>query len=343
MTLLPTSLRLILCLVSLVGASACDKKTPPIVPTPLDPPTISCGASVSLAVDVAPTIIQYAAPVAAGGATPLATSCTIPSGGEFPVGTTDVICSTTDAQQRRAQCVLQVTVSIAPRLIGTKILAFGDSLTEGEVSLPARMPRAVETQSAYPTVLQTLLRERYLTQAADIVVYNDGKGGETVSQGEDRLVEQIQALKPDALLLFQGTNDVNGGVLTADQIATQIRAGISRAYRFGVKKVFVSTLLPQVPGRQKAYAAPGVLDDVNDGIYYVADREGAVVVDAWAAFNPQKELLIGIDGLHPTADGYKLLAELFRDALKTHFEVAPAAAAPPATTSGLFRRPSVRR
>jgi len=335
-TLQSTSHRLILCLVSLVGASACDKKTP-IVPTPLDPPTIMCGASVTLAVDVAPTIIQYAAPVAAGGATPLTTSCTVPSGGQFPVGTTDVICSTTDAQQRRAQCVLQVTVSIAPRLIGTKILAFGDSLTEGEVSQPARMPRALEPQNSYPTVLQALLRERYITQAADIVVYNRGIGGETIGGGEDRLVDEINALKPDALLLFQGTNDVNGATLTAGAIATRLRAGINRAYRFGVKKVFVSTLLPQVPGRQKAFN-PGLIEPLNKEIYYVADREGAVVVDAWAAFDPRKELLIGIDGLHPTADGYKLLAELFRDALKTHFEVPPAAAA-----SGLFRRPSVRR
>ncbi len=337
MTLQSHSCHLIFCIASLVVGSACDKKTP-IIPTPLDPPTITCGASVTLAVDVAPAIIQYAMPVTAGGATPLTTSCTVPSGAQFPVGTTDVICSTTDAQQRRAQCLLQVTVSIAPRLIGTKVLAFGDSLTEGVVSLPARMPRTVETPDAYPTVLQALLKERYITQAADIVVYNRGIGGKTVGADEDRLVEEIQALKPDALLLFQGANDVNGGDLTADQIATRIGTGINRAYRFGVKRVFVSTLLPQVAGRQQAYAREGVIEDVNEGIYYVADREGAVVVDSWTVFNPQKERLIGIDGLHPTADGYKVLAELFRAALQTHFEAPTPASAP-----GLFRRPTVRR
>ena len=328
---------LLVCLATLVTLSACGKGKTPLQPDPTDPPTIACDASVSLQVAAAPVTVDYAAPVVTGGAAPLAVSCTAPSGGTFPLGTTDVVCSATDAQQRRAQCVFQITVAIAPRLQGTRFLAFGDSITEGEVSAPATVPRALETQNSYPTVLQGLLRDRYVGQTNEITVFNRGKGGETAGMGEDRLVDEIRALNPDAVLLLEGANDVTSAMNAAEVIGSSLRADINRAYRLGVKKVFISTLLPQVVGRQKA-GDIDLLDAINVQIHYVAGLEGAIVVDAFQAFDPQKELLIGIDGLHPTAEGYRRLAELFFDAIRANFEMPEDTTAP----AGLFRRPGRR-
>jgi lysophospholipase L1-like esterase len=302
----------------------CSNPTGPGEPAPpaTGAPTITCPAAVVLTTATAPVAVSYDAPKASGGTAPLTTACSIPSGAPFPTGTTDVVCSTTDAEQRRAQCVLKVTVSVAPRLLGVRFLAFGDSITEGEVSAPATAVKALEPHHSYPTVLTTLLRDRYAPQAGDVVVFNRGIGGETVGAGEDRLVQEINSLKPDVLLLLEGANDVNANALAPAVIATTLRADIIRAHRNGVKKVFISTLLPQVPGRHRAWQ-PERVEPVNEEIRYVANAEGAVLVDAHAAFDAQKELLIGEDGLHPTADGYRRLAELFLAAIAANFE-APA-------------------
>jgi phospholipase/lecithinase/hemolysin len=60
-----------------------------------------------------------------------------------------------------------------------------------------------------------------------------------------------------------------------------------------------------------------------------------VLVDAYAAFEPQKTMLISADGLHPTTDGYALLANVFLDAIAANFQQAAAPAAPQ-----MFRRPA---
>jgi hypothetical protein len=54
----------------------------------------------------------------------------------------------------------------------------------------------------------------------------------------------------------------------------------------------------------------------------------------FAHVNPQKELLIGQDGLHPTVSGYVKMAEVFRDVIQSVFEMAPAA--PPTAPAGLM-------
>jgi hypothetical protein len=52
--------------------------------------------------------------------------------------------------------------------------------------------------------------------------------------------------------------------------------------------------------------------------------------------------LIGDDGLHPTVQGYKLLAETFRAAIFQVFEVPPGASAPTfLARPGAVRSPSL--
>jgi lysophospholipase L1-like esterase len=138
---------------------------------------------------------------------------------------------------------------------------------------------------------------------------------------------------------MEGVNDVNNGLLTPEQIVDSLRRNIRRALQRGVKAVFVSTLLPQVPGRPKAFQPDGI-DPVNEEIRFGVPAEGGILVDAHAVFNPQKELLIGVDGLHPNAEGYALLAQTFLEALQTHFEepVAASPSGPPPGSSPASQR-----
>ena len=119
-----------------------------------------------------------------------AVKCSPESGTTFPIGTTEVSCTATDTLNRAAGCSFNVTVSKLPTLSKTRFLAFGDSITAGEVTAPlggslvrgaGTITRQVVVPSAsYPSVLLNTLRGRYAAQAGSIEVFNYGFGGEKV-------------------------------------------------------------------------------------------------------------------------------------------------------------------
>jgi lysophospholipase L1-like esterase len=269
-------------------------------------------------VDTSSAVVEYAPPVASGGAPPVTTACTIASGATFPVGTSDVICTGTDSLSRSAQCVFRVTVDRTPVLKGTTVLAFGDSITEGAIS-PAAQPMLLEVDPIqnYPALLQAALTERYTSQT--ITVINAGLGGERVtSGGEDRLEDLVREHRPDVLIVLEGVNDLNQGT-DPDLVSEALRRGVRRARDEDVPLILVSTILPGVEGRIKP-PNPDLVQALNTEIRWWAGAEGATLVDSYDVFDPMKELLIGVDGLHPTVDGYRQMAETFFEVIRTRFE-----------------------
>jgi len=258
----------------------------------------------------------------------------------FPAGKSDVICTATDAIARRAECVFHVTVALpVPVLKGTTFLACGDSITEGENGIDlfsGLRVTVVNTATAYPTVLQSSLKARYTSQTASIVVTNRGKSGESAGcnagqpncvNGEQRFASEIVSFAPEVVLLMEGTNDVNSGLRTPSDIANSLRADIRRANTLSTTKlVIVSTLLPQVPGGSR-YGNGEDIVPANAAISSTVLQEKAILVDAYSAFAPKTSTLMSVDGLHPNADGYAFLANLFLDAIQKNFE-QPASAAP---------------
>ena len=86
-------------------------------------------------------------------------------------------------------------------------MAFGDSLTEGQVSpAPTLLMRLVSPQ-AYPGRLQAMLVERYTAQTP--VVINQGMSGERAEDGASRFVRAIRNDNPEAVLLLEGINDIS--------------------------------------------------------------------------------------------------------------------------------------
>jgi lysophospholipase L1-like esterase len=335
-----SSIRTSLLAIVVMAAAACGHHGGGTPPDPVGVLTITCPADVTKQVEQTSIAVTFDAPVASGGVAPIATSCSPASGTSFSTGVTDVLCVATDANQARAQCVFHLTVDFTGRLQGTRFLAFGDSITAGEDgtdSSPARRrPSDVNAAIAYPTVLTKLLKDRYTSQAGDIVVTNAGVSLEkaTSDDAQQRLVDAVDANHPDVLLLLEGTNDVNDydSLDDIDKVAQALTQDVRRAQQHGVKLVLLSTLLPQV-GRPRGENPDGIAP-TNDAIRGVAASTGAVLVDAYAAFEPQKTLLISADGLHPTTDGYALLAKVFLDAIAANFQQPAAPAAPQ-----MFRRP----
>jgi lysophospholipase L1-like esterase len=224
-----------------------------------------------------------------------------------------------------------------PRLSATKFVAYGDSITEGFVQRcpttvlnePRLLPigfvlaqgRAQPSPTAYPAALQTMLAERYPSQA--ITVINEGAAGEDIQGGVANLAGILTADMPEVLLLQEGINTLNdrhaaGIPLVVDGLRTMIQEARSRSIT-----VFAGTLLPERPGGCRAYDYAEGYDDIieaNVQIRRMIGTEGAVLVDLYEAFNGHTALLIGEDGLHPSAAGYQRMAEEFFKAIKKYLE-----------------------
>jgi lysophospholipase L1-like esterase len=217
-----------------------------------------------------------------------------------------------------------------PHLSATRFVAFGDSITEGFVeacpgttvrherllpfSIPASMAqgRSKRSPTAYPVHLQALLSERYTTQ--EISVVNEGLSGETIEAGVAALPRILTGDPPEVLLLHHGVHTINTRQREAiAPVVDGLRRMIQEARSRGIV-VLVGTLLPQRPGSCRAFDHTDERDDVvaaNVLIRPMVGSEGALLVDLYEAFNNRTAVLIGQDGLHPSAAGYRAIAETF--------------------------------
>lgn len=309
-------------LVALLGCAACN--TTPSAPTPpvvADPPELSCPASVTVAaLTSAGATVTYTLPETRKGEGAVATACTPPSGTTFPVGVTQAECVATDSLSRTGSCTFSVTVAGPPRLRRTRIMAFGDSLTEGQTILsndPYDLSAPPET--AYPTVLRQLLSARYTDQT--ITVFNRGQPGEQASRALSRFIATFVADAPDVVVLQEGYNDV---VQTADDVIgiNNAIAGIrelAREARRRGARVFICTLAPGRPGR--IHILNSALEYINDQLRVIARAEDAVLVDLYPALLPDVNANVSIDGLHLTPLGYRRVAETVFAAIRADLEI----------------------
>jgi acyl-CoA thioesterase-1 len=224
---------------------------------------------------------------------------------------------------RSAQPTGPVAAIARPRLSVTGFLAFGDSITLGEIAAAdGSSLNVVDPSLAYPGVLEASLRQRYASQP--IVVVNDGLSGETAVEGAARLPGELSRYHPQVLLLLEGINDLHGSVGQAGfpPAIAALRTMIQQAKGAGVQ-VVIGTLLPAAPGA----LFPGTVALIvpfNAELVPMALGSGAVVVDLHAAFLSDMANWIGPDGLHPSLAGYQELGQAFSASIQATFETAPA-------------------
>ena len=285
----------------------------PNQPTPSGPPQITCPQSLSLTGIVGgPQPVTYATATTSGGAAPVLTSCTPPSGSTFPLGISTVNCTANDAQGRQASCSFAVTLN-ALSLSARRFLAFGDSVTAGEDGRTLLIrPSFIDPVRSYPAVLQGLLSADFPQQ--NPTVLNRGRGGEFATQGVGRLVEELLGQRPEGLLLLEGYNDLlNYRLAGVDDVVSALRADIRNARSLGVRHVFVSTLTPprRATGPVNRAIDARAIQDLNAKLTIMVAAENAVLVNAYDAFLGREAELVGDDGLHLTVAGNQALAQLF--------------------------------
>ena len=322
-------------------ASGCGD--PPMDPTPQL--QISCPTSKSVeSLTGDPVSVDYGVPTASGGAQPVTTSCNPSSRALFSVGTTNITCTARDTNQNIASCVLNVTVTRPGTLSATRFMAFGDSITFGPLltvcssasaqslrewlQLDALFLRRLTTHdtppaTSYPSVLQGLLRSRYVTQLATIV--NEGFGGERVRDPATlvRLRQRLFADSPEVVLLQEGINDINEDFFhdlsRLPQLVTTLRDMI-REIR--PRPVLLGTLLPEDPNGCRGSRGYDLVAPANEQIRAMAASENNVTaVDLYQAFGGAPGPYLNDDGLHPNPIGYQKMAETFFDSIKKTFEV----------------------
>jgi lysophospholipase L1-like esterase len=312
--------------VSLVsGACGGD---PPAGPTPPPAPQLSVvcpPAQSGVSFQGQPAAISWPAPTPQGGTPPIQTSCTPASGAAFLPGVTAVSCAATDSANQAASCAFTVTITRPPQISVTRFMAFGDSITWGTASPPAGFlayPIPAPSYS-YPTQLLVLLGTRYPDQA--ITMANEGWPGEAVADGLNRLPSALAVNTPEVLLLLDGANDLlgNPSSATTQYIATKLRDMVRTAKaRMPTIKVLLATFPPQYHGTIPYDRGAGAeyVPELNQRIAGVSQSEGATLVDLYAAFPVGGKPYIGVDGLHPTEQGYTLMAQTFGKIIQEKFE-----------------------
>jgi lysophospholipase L1-like esterase len=340
--------RVLAALAGALALQACSgsntQPSPPPPPIP-DPPKLTCPAPVSVLSPLAtPISVVFGTPTVVAGAPPVTTACTPDSGTTFSVGPTIVSCTATDSRQRTDTCTFTVTVTVPPKIGATKYVAFGDSMTAGEIvsegSGGFRTLR-VDPARAYPADLQRELAGTYTTQASSISVDNQGLSGEPAVSGVSRLPSVLARNNYDVLTLMEGANDIadrdsKTAQLGLDALRSMVRTAKGRGLR-----VVIATLPPQNPAGFRGLSA-GMVEPFNDGVRGIASDEGIALADVYAAFNGDLSL-IDTDGLHPTADGYQKIADTFFKIIKQDLEQAAGASLNGPLTGPFRRMPMIVR
>jgi lysophospholipase L1-like esterase len=179
---------------------------------------------------------------------------------------------------------------------------------------------------------------------------NRGIGGQVTSQMLVRMYPDVIDLQPAVMVLLAGTNDIarNNGPSTAQMIEQNIMAMTELAQKHGIKVLLCSiTPISDYPflaqqnaaGRGAAPApqpgrggrGPAVRQRMTTGrppedilklnawMKSYAQQVNATYVDYFSALVDDKGWLkdgLAADGLHPTADGYKIMAPIVSAAIE---------------------------
>ena len=151
---------------------------------------------------------------------------------------------------------------------------------------------------------------------------NRGISGQTTPQMLVRLFPDVLDLKPAALIILAGTNDIarNTGPVTLAMIEENFQAITELAQAHGIK-VILCSLTPvsdYTARKQTDQRPPADILKLNAWLREYAAKVHAVFADYYAALVDDKGMLRegdSNDGLHPNAKGYELLAPVAESAI----------------------------
>ncbi|PYO37182.1 MAG: arylesterase [Candidatus Rokuibacteriota bacterium] len=167
------------------------------------------------------------------------------------------------------------------------IVAFGDSLTAGQ---------GVPAQQAYPALLAARLR----AEGYPYRVVNAGVSGDTTAGGLRR-VDRALRLGPEVVILELGINDALRGQ-DLETVRSNLHQLVERFQSAGVRVLIAGMRLP--PNYGAGYGA------TFQRLYEeVARKRGAALMPFFLDGVAGDPRLNQPDGVHPTAEGYRLIVD----------------------------------
>lgn len=153
---------------------------------------------------------------------------------------------------------------------------------------------------------------------------NRGIGAQVTAQMLVRFEQDVVALRPSAVVILGGTNDVSGflQVETPDTIVANIAAMADIARAHGIRVVLASLLPVNDYGPNRGYLIrerpPATLRAINVALRDLATRRGYAYADYAATMTDSNGMLIAgdtQDGLHPNQAGYARMAPVVARAI----------------------------
>ena len=154
---------------------------------------------------------------------------------------------------------------------------------------------------------------------------NRGISGQTTPQMLVRFRQDVIALQPKAVVILAGTNDIAGntGPMLLEDIEANYASMADLAAANGIKPIF-SSVLPvhnYTPQSQDFFAArsPEKILKLNQWLSSYCSAHGCIYLDYFSSMTDAHGLLrknLADDGLHPNAQGYKIMAPLAEAAIQ---------------------------
>ena len=151
---------------------------------------------------------------------------------------------------------------------------------------------------------------------------NRGISGQTTPQMLIRFRPDVIALKPKAVVILAGTNDIAGntGPMTLEQIEGNLASMAQLAQANGIRLVLASVMpVCDCYTQQTGKRPPAKILALNKWIEDYAKSNGAVYLDYYSATVDDhrflKKELTG-DGLHPNAAGYGAMTPVAAKAIE---------------------------
>ncbi len=162
----------------------------------------------------------------------------------------------------------------------------------------------------------------YFSSDRDFV--NRGISGQITGQMLGRMLADVIDLKPSAVLVLAGTNDISRGVsLRAIQNNLTMIAELAEAHK--IAPMFAS-LLP-VNSEQAVRRPPETIRALNDWIRKFCRERNYLYVDYYSKMADIRGLMpadLADDGLHPNSKGYRIMAPIALAAVDKVLKPPPA-------------------
>jgi len=152
---------------------------------------------------------------------------------------------------------------------------------------------------------------------------NRGISAQTTPQMLIRFRPDVIALKPRAVLILAGTNDIAGntGQMTLEMIEDNYASMAELAKANRIKVIFASVLPIHDYGKTKASERrpPEKILKLNEWLKTYCKANGQIYLDYFSKMVDDTGMLraeLSNDGLHPNAEGYKVMAPLAENAIR---------------------------